>query len=709
MIVLIRSRLSVRFLSHHNRQIKEPGFTLVELLVIAPVAVLVIAGIIALMINLVGDSTISRDRSISAYNLQSALDRIEQDARLATVFLSSYSMLNTPQGRDDTTGAFSASSPNNDLIVNQYATTSSPLNVNRQVVYYKSQPNACGAANTILNPALTVKIIYFLKSGSLWRRTIVPAWSLSASDQTAVCDTPWQRNSCSLSATFNAYCQSRDELILDNVSSITTTYYTTGSSTTTNPVVAKSIRTVVTQSKTVAGETITNSGVARATRTNTSYDDTPDTPANIRIYNAALSIYNQPLKSSFTWNKAKNARYYKTRYKINSGAWSSYSNVLTNVLTVSAGRPLDTITVGVISSNDIGDSAEAQFLYQRPLWTNCELKSPWVNYSPAGNGYATAAYTITSANIVVMKGLVTGGASGTPTYGVCTLPEGLRPSAHLIHTSTMDASGTYGVPARVDVGVAGGVDIIYHPTVNWVSLDAVKFVAAGAVTWTNATLNNGWTNYVATYGGPFAPVQYATDASGRTQVQGLLTPGNQCTGCNIWFVPAAYRPGQDLHFPAYANSTVTFPLQGGGTYEFNSYGIQASDGNLHAKGTLGGTYETNQTMWHPSSYSGWLNLTLQNSWVHYGGAYATPQYTKASDGIVQVKGLITRNTVGICTLGEVITTLPVGYRPKETQIYLLDSYANFGRIDVQPNGNIICVNNNYGWTALDNIKFLAEQ
>lgn len=707
----------MRLLQASNRYPRlSAGFTLVEMLVVAPIAILSIGIIVSVTISMVGDAIISQTRAATAYTTQDALDRIEKDIRLSSAFLSTFSAVQPGQGKNatptsmsDTTGFSTSSNTTSDtLILNSPATTSDPYDSGRTLVYYTNQPNACGTPGTNLNRPLTVRVVYFLRTQNsvttLWRRTVVPLWNTNATaDANTVCNAPWQRDSCPIIS--GADCKANDEKMIDNVTAFTLTYYTTSGTTTTNSRLATNVKVLLKTSQSVAGSTVTQTNTLRATRTNETVDAVPAAPS-VSVLNPSINTYNNPLKRTFGWTAAQYAGYYKIRYRVNGGTWTTASTTDTQYPV--SGRPLSLIDIGVTSVNDMGESSETLLTGQQiPLWTDCNLASPWVNY---GDVYATAAYTITTSNIVVMKGLIKDGPSGTTSYGVCKLPVGLRPSAHLVHTSTMDGSGTSGIPARIDVGTAGGVDVVYHPTPHWVSLDGVKFVAAGAVTWTNAVLQSGWTNYATTYGGPYAPVQYAVDASGRTQVQGLLTPGTQTSGYPIWFVPAALRPSQDLHFPTYANSTVTFPLEGGGSYEFNSYGVGASDGNLHAKGTTGGSYETNQTMWLPASYSGWLNLTLQNSWVHYGAPFATPQYTKASDGMVHVKGLIYHgNTPTKCPFGQVMATLPAGYRPRETQIYLLDSYANFGRIDVRPNGEIICVNNNYAWTALDNIKFLAEQ
>ena len=51
------------FRANSNRQQNSQGFTLIEILAIAPVIILVLAGIIGLIINLTGSSMITSARS----------------------------------------------------------------------------------------------------------------------------------------------------------------------------------------------------------------------------------------------------------------------------------------------------------------------------------------------------------------------------------------------------------------------------------------------------------------------------------------------------------------------------------------------------------------------------------------------------------------------------------------------------------------------
>jgi type II secretory pathway pseudopilin PulG len=253
----------MRFSLRNNQSAK--GFTLVEMLVVAPVVVLAIGGFIALMVTAVGDVLVTRDRNALTYNIQNALDRIEQDTRLSNTFLTTTGTLTSPQGSNNNFTGTAAFTNTSNLILSANATDKNPADTTRQLVYYADQPNPCGASQTF-NAIMNTKIIYFIKSGSLWRREVVPSWTAST-----VCATPWQRNTCSPGYTA-ALCQTNDTEILDDISSFDVKYYTDATSTTelsdANAGSATTIEVTINGSKTTAGRTFTTSGVMRVNKLN---------------------------------------------------------------------------------------------------------------------------------------------------------------------------------------------------------------------------------------------------------------------------------------------------------------------------------------------------------------------------------------------------------------------------------------------------------
>jgi hypothetical protein len=250
-----------------SHRVADSGFTLVEMLAIAPVALLVISGFLALMTYMTGDILATRESNVLVYDTQDALNRIEQDIRLSTGFATTTGNLLSPQGSDDGTTAFDSSSA---LILSQYATTAAPTDPDRQLVYLKNIPTSvanCNGTNEVNNNTLQLRIIYYIKDGSLWRRTIVPPYNTNAVPAaTQVCDAPWQKNSCSPGYS-SSRCNTNDSEVLANITSMSTTYVDARNSP--SPVVnATAAKITITTSKQAAGRTITNRATVRAFKLN---------------------------------------------------------------------------------------------------------------------------------------------------------------------------------------------------------------------------------------------------------------------------------------------------------------------------------------------------------------------------------------------------------------------------------------------------------
>lgn len=84
------------------------------------------------------------------------------------------------------------------------------------------------------------------------------------------------------------------------------------------------------------------------------------------------------------------------------------------------------------------------------------------------------------------------------------------------------------------------------------SVSAAK-IAEGAVAaanlaqsqpWNTPSLQNGWANYTAVYGGDFSPVGYYKDITGVVHLRGLIVSGS--TSMIVFNLPAGYRPAYHL-------------------------------------------------------------------------------------------------------------------------------------------------------------------
>lgn len=251
------------------------GFTLIEMLVIAPIAIIMIAGFIGLMIRMTGDVITSQQRTVQIYNTQNALDGIEQDINHAGLFASSIpsGSLTTPQGSGNNSAAWNASPGSSVLILQEYATTENPLSNSITISpVYTATPNNCyNYPDYTYNKPYYIYVVYFLRkpagatTDSLWRRTILPPIS------PAPCSTPYQRNSCFPGAAMNgAPCKTADEEVLDDVSAVSFDYYLQASDTTTTSDMqtANTIGTTLTTTGNIAGNPYSYTSDLRATRLN---------------------------------------------------------------------------------------------------------------------------------------------------------------------------------------------------------------------------------------------------------------------------------------------------------------------------------------------------------------------------------------------------------------------------------------------------------
>ena len=199
---------------------KSAGFTLIEMLVVAPIVILLIGTIIYAIVQLTGDALSERASAELINDVHSSLDRIESDTKVSGAFLATNNMpLTSPQGSDDSTANFTSVTAGDDaLILNTFVTDANPNDPNRSLVYLANMPNSCASANLEQNQVMTMNTVYFTKVNAsdvneLWRRTLAVS-GYTSRDCSGV--TPWQRPSCTpgLSGTM---CQAQDELLLSGV------------------------------------------------------------------------------------------------------------------------------------------------------------------------------------------------------------------------------------------------------------------------------------------------------------------------------------------------------------------------------------------------------------------------------------------------------------------------------------------------------------
>lgn len=686
-------------------QSAKSGFTIIELLVIAPVVILTIGAFITAIVSMTGDVLASRAANVLTYNIQDALNRIEDDVKLSSTFLAENSFeLTSPQGYDDGTAVFENTDDTTGdmLIMNTLATTGNPLSASSGLVYLANLPNACTSTQVNQNTPMTINVIYFVKNDSLWRRTVMPS-----NYETAGCNVPWQQPSCAptISAVF---CKAQDIKLVEGVTTndFVVQYFDTADATTTNSVAsdasedpavrATALQSVATVGVSInvnilaGGREVAQSGAIRATKLDINASTiapvvvatTPSAPT------VSTSVTN-PTSVVASWPAVAGAESYTVDYNINGGAWTNgFTNQNTTTYTVTSANHRDTVNVRVRATNTAGTSGYGTSSITIPLWANFNFQNNWTNYGPP---WASSGYTKTNSGLIVLQGLIKKNANSAFNEIVAVLPPGYRPSQNYIFQSIANSANV-----RVDILVNGEIHIV--GTFTDLTLNGISFMPSGtSFTNTAPPYLNGW----VAYGDASYTIQpsYTNVGSERTELRAMISSGT--TGTPAFTLPASNRPPQYAHLGGQSSS-------GNGTLR-----IDASNGNVDGYKVGNGWYSIHSVLVNSSRASGstcttqWCTLTLQSGWVHYGAPFSTVEYTKTADGMVYVKGFIKSGTVSYDTI---FAQLPAGYRPSGRLLFEVQiSDSAVGRVDVEANGNLkIGIASNV-WLTLDGISFMAEQ
>jgi hypothetical protein len=263
------------------------GFTTVEMLIIAPMVILMISAFISAIVILTGNVLAARGSNDMAFDLQDTLNRMEQDIKLSGGLLTTNNFTPIlPQGYGDSTTLFKNFdlTKGYSLILNSYTTNGNPTSAGRDFIY-TSVPNGC--SNLVnQNNILTYNIVYFVKNdainhGSLWRRVLMQSGYQSAGCNGTV---PWQVPSCSVG--YNVAltsCKTNDIKLLDGVTEgvnggFKVEYFINSADT--NPIsntdsanqsklsAADIVKVSITAKQNIAGHTIIQTGTMRATSPN---------------------------------------------------------------------------------------------------------------------------------------------------------------------------------------------------------------------------------------------------------------------------------------------------------------------------------------------------------------------------------------------------------------------------------------------------------
>ena len=98
----------------------------------------------------------------------------------------------------------------------------------------------------------------------------------------------------------------------------------------------------------------------------------------------------------------------------------------------------------------------------------------------------------------------------------------------------------------------------------------------------------------------------------------------------------------------------------------------------------------------------WVAVTYENSWVDYGSGYQGAEYCKDANGFVHIRGLIQTGTPP-----STVFTLPLGFRPKNKEVFASIGNGAIARVDVDTDGTVDVIAGSSTYTSLSGITFAA--
>jgi competence protein ComGC len=693
----------------------QQGFTLIEMLVIAPIVVLAIGAFLTVIISMTGEVLSSRGANTLAYNVQDALNRIDQDVRLSTTFLATNNITLTAgeaQGYNNDATNFTnvGGTSGRSLILNSLATNDNPTALTSGLVYLTDKPNTCASNRVQDNTPMSINIVYFVKDNTLWRRTIMP--SNYAAGTSVYCSAPWQQPSCAPGYTA-VFCKTNDIKLVEGIgeTGFRLQYFTSANATSANATASntaasvpargtalQSLSTVsvsIIASQNIAGRDVERSGTLRSTRLDTNASTIANyVPPTTPVAPTLSGSVSTPTSVVYTWPKVDGAETYTFQYNLNGGSWQTpITNQNVNTYTVDAGHNNVTVNARVTATNTAGTSGYGTNTTTVPLWVTPVLLNSWNDY---GSTFAGARFTKTSEGVVVLSGAIKRTSSVVAGEALFQLPEGYRPNARQLYATITSSNAQ----SRVDIE-ADGMVRVQIGNAAYLSLDGIKFIptATTALSFTALPMVNSWVNYDA---GDHQQAGYTKDSLNRTFLRGLIKSGSTTAASLISSIASTYTSPSYLHLPVVRNGGfgMMSPAQTNASYP--GAGLQFKSGTNGYFSIEGMFYNT---------YTGWTTIatptpTTNWTWFSSAGIYATPAYIKASDGIVSLKGLITGGTA---TSESVITTLPATYRPSKRLMFEVANNSAVGRVDILENGQVRIISGGNTWLDLSNIHFMGEQ
>jgi len=106
----------------------------------------------------------------------------------------------------------------------------------------------------------------------------------------------------------------------------------------------------------------------------------------------------------------------------------------------------------------------------------------------------------------------------------------------------------------------------------------------------------------------------------------------------------------------------------------------------------------------------WIDMVLDNNWVHHGATQSTPSYFKDSNGFVHLRGAVKNGDAAT----DVITNMPDGFRPiLDTHRIILDtsgtSVSQTALLKIEDDGDLSAISGSTTGLFLDGVSYYAGQ
>lgn len=312
-----------------------------------------------------------------------------------------------------------------------------------------------------------------------------------------------------------------------------------------------------------------------------------------------------------------------------------------------------------------------------------------------GNGYsAAAAATLTTTvtgNVVYVATDATGGGTGVFSVTIDGVDYGQYDmNTHRFVNARSDSSGSYSAYMLRFAGLDSGAHVVVLTWVagtvyiDWVAGNGYQRLTGGPNVW---LANN--TRASAAYYSANSPHSEAAVRLHNTMladIAALLA----LDGLNVAYVDAmsSINNSSDLSDGLHPNDTGHAKIAGAFFAAMSSY-VKPSD--------RGGTQR---------QATGWIPLTLANTWVTFSAAYPTPSVMRDANGFVHLRGVIKNGTVNTTTA---MFILPEGFRPGQRRFIGTISNGAAGAIEISNNGACVAYVGNTAYVSLDTVTFLGER